>query len=67
MHYKCIYDILQDPVLYPESQGESDTAKPSRSIMTGRGIIPVQRGHSIREVSIERGDNGTFVPTTRTV
>ena len=64
MHYKCIYDISQDRVLYSESQGESDTANPSSSIMTSRGIIPRL---STREVSIERGDNRMFVSAMRIV
>lgn len=50
-----------------ESRGESDMAKPSSSIMTGRGMITVQRRLSTRVANIERDDNRMFVSTTRTV
>ena len=49
------------------SWGESDVAKPSSSITTGKGMITVQRRLSTRETNIERDDKRRFVSMTSTV
>jgi len=49
------------------SLNDSEVAKPSSSIMTGRGMITVQRRLSTREANIERDDSRMFVSMTSTV
>ena len=49
------------------SRGESDVAKPSSSIMTGRGTITIQRRLSTSEANIERDNSRMFVSITSTV
>ena len=49
-----------------ESRGESDIARPSSPIMTGRGMIIVQRRLPTRGTNIEKDDGRIFPPATST-
>lgn len=60
MNDRAVFDVSA-------SWGESDVAKPSSSMMTGRGMITVQRRLSTREANIERDDSRMLVSTTSTV
>ena len=62
-------DEMNDRAAFDASAsfGESEVAKPSSSMMTGRGTITVQQRLSTSEVNIKRDDNKMFVSMTSTV